>query len=132
MPVRASVKNPVDIGASGLFLAVDTLTALGREILASGEADALILHGMGRPGLLTDNSPVASRFFLDINKTIVREYAEMEKLFHIPVLIGSIYSFGECQMIQDLNQEGIRTFDRLDETAQILARMARYWGRRGS
>ncbi len=132
MPVRASVRNPVDIGASGLFLAVDALTALGREVLASGEVDALILHGMGRPGLIAEKEADPLRFFLEINKTVVRDYAEMEKTFGIPVMIGSVYSPGESQMVYDLNQEGIRIFDRLDETAQILSRMARYWDRRGA
>lgn len=130
MPVRASVRNPVDIGASGLFLAVDVLTALGREVLASGEVDALILHGIGRPGLLAEEEGDPLRFFLEINKTVVRDYVAMEKTFGIPVLIGSVYSPSESQMVHDLNQEGIRTFDRLDETAQILSRMARYWARR--
>jgi acyl-CoA synthetase (NDP forming) len=129
MPIRASVKNPVDIGASGLFTKPDILVALGREILESGEADALILHGLGRPGMLPEDSPDSLRFFLEINKNILREYAQMEKTFQTPVLIGSIYSPRESQLVFDLNQEGIRTYDRLDETAQILSRLARYWDR---
>jgi acyl-CoA synthetase (NDP forming) len=36
MPLRASTRNPVDLGASGLFFEVDTFIALGREILCSG------------------------------------------------------------------------------------------------
>ncbi len=131
MPIRASVRNPVDIGASGLFHDVNTLTGLGREILASGEVDALILHGLGRPGMLSEGLTDELRIFLEINKSIVREYAKMEKTFHIPVLIGSIYSTWESQAIFDLNQEGIRTYDRLDEIAQILSRMACYWNRAG-
>ena len=130
MPIRASVKNPVDIGASGLFQKVDTLTALGREILASGEVDALILHGLGRAGRLSEGIPDELRVYLEINKSIVRGYAEMEKTFNVPVLIGTIYSPGESQAVFDLNQEGIRTYDRLDETAQILSRLARYWDRK--
>ncbi len=129
MPVRASVRNPVDIGASGLFFSKDILTALGREILISGEADALILHGMGRPGMLSENAPERLRIFLEINKEIVRAYADMEKAFGLPVLIGSIYAPWESQVIHDLNEEGLRIYDRLDETAQILSRLYRYWHR---
>jgi len=132
MPLRASVRNPVDIGASGLFLAVDVLTALGREVLASGEVDALILHGMSRPGMLAEGEADEFRFLLEVNKAVVRDYAEKEKTFGIPVLIGSVYSPQESQMVHDLNQEGIRIFDRLDEIAQILSRLARYWDRRGA
>lgn len=129
MPLRASVKNPVDIGASGLFFSKEILTALGQEMLASGECDALILHGMGRPGMLSENAPERLRIFLEINKEIIRAYAEMEKTFGLPVLIGSIYAPWESQVVHDLNEEGIRIYDRLDETAQILSRLYRYWQR---
>jgi acetyltransferase len=130
MPVRASVKNPVDIGASGLFFDKQLLIGLGREILASGEADALILHGMGRPGMLDENAPPRLRIFLEINKEIVRGYTQLEKEFGVPILIGSIYAPGESQVTHDLNEEGIRVYDRLDEIAQILSRMHRYNSRR--
>ena len=132
MPVRASVKNPVDIGASGLFFNKELLIGLGREILASGEANALILHGMGRPGMLDDNAPERLRIFLEINKEVVRGYTRLEKDFAIPVLTGSIYAPGESQVTHDLNEEGIRTYDRLDEIAQILSRMHQYYARRSS
>jgi hypothetical protein len=132
MPIRASVKNPVDIGASGLFFNKELLIGLGQEILASGEANALILHGMGRPGMLDEHAPERLRLFLEINKEIVRGYVELEKDFGIPVLIGSIYAPGESQVTHDLNEEGIRIYDRLDEIAQILSRMYRYYSRRSS
>lgn len=127
MPIRASVKNPVDIGASGLFFDEQLLIGLGREILASGEANALILHGMGRPGMLEENASERLRMFLEINKAIVRGYAQLEKDFGIPVLIGSIYAPSESQVTHDLNEEGIRIYDRLDEIAQILSRLHRYY-----
>jgi acetate---CoA ligase (ADP-forming) subunit alpha len=130
MPIRASVKNPVDIGASGLFFDSQLLITMGREILQSGEADALILHGMGRPGMLDENAPHRLRIFLEINKEIVRGYVELEKEFGVPVLIGSIFSSNESQVTYDLNQEGIRVYDRLDEIAQILSRMYRYSSRK--
>jgi acyl-CoA synthetase (NDP forming) len=132
MPIRASVKNPVDIGASGLFFDKHLLIGLGRDILASGEANALILHGMGRPGMLDQNAPERLRIFLEINKEIVRGYTELEKDFAIPVLIGSIFAPGESQVTHDLIEEGIRIYDRLDEIAQILSRMYRYYSRRNS
>jgi acyl-CoA synthetase (NDP forming) len=132
MPVRASVKNPVDIGASGLFFDKELLLALGRNILTSGEADAIILHGMGRPGMLDENAPQRLQLFLEINKEIIRGYAAMEKEFGLPVFIGSIFAPWESQVIHDLNKEGIRIYDRLDETAQILSLMYRYRVRRQS
>lgn len=130
MPIRASVKNPVDIGASGLFFDKDLLVNLGREIVASGEVDAIILHGLGRPGMLDDEAPERLRIFLEINKQIIRGYTEIEKTFNIPVLIGSIYAPWESQVVFDLNEEGIRIYDRLDEIAQILSMVSLYWARR--
>jgi len=87
---------------------------------------------MGRPGMLDENAPDRLRIFLEINKEIVRGYAELEKAFGIPVLIGSIFSSNESQVTYDLNQEGIRVYDRLDEIAQILSRMHRYSSRKRS
>ncbi len=130
MPVRASVKNPVDIGASGLFFDKKLLLALGRNILTSGEPDAIILHGMGRPGMLDDDASERLRLFLEINKEIIRGYAAMEKELGLPVFIGSIYAPWESQVIHDLNKEGIRIYDRLDEIAQILSLMHQYRARR--
>ena len=126
MPVRASVKNPVDIGASGLFFDKELLFTLGRDILRSGEADAIILHGMARPGMLDKNPPERLRLFLEINKEIIRGYAGMEKEFGRPVFIGSIFAPWESQVIYDINKEGIRIYDRLDEIAQILSLMHRF------
>jgi len=130
MPVRASVKNPVDIGASGLFFDKKLLLALGRNILTSGEADAIILHGMARPGMLDENPPDRLRLFLEINKEIIRGYAGMEQELGFPVFIGSIFAPWESQVIYDLNKEGLRVYDRLDEIAQILSLMYRYRVRR--
>ena len=130
MPVRASVKNPVDIGASGLFFDKKLLLALGRNILTSGAADELILPGLGRPGMLDDDASERLRLFLEINKEIIRGYAAMEKELGLPVFIGSIYAPWESQVIHDLNKEGIRIYDRLDEIAQILSLMYQYRARR--
>ena len=85
---------------------------------------------MGRPGMLEEDAPERLRIFLDINKEIIRGYTAMEKEYGLPVFIGSIYTPWESQVVYDLNQEGIRIYDRLDEIAQILSMMHRYWARR--
>jgi len=127
MPLRASTRNPVDIGASGLFFEVDTFIALGREILCSGEVDALILHGMGRPGMLGKDAPPKLRLFLDINKRVIQGFNDLERETGLPVLIGSIFTPWESQVVYDLNERGIRIYNRLDETAQLLSLMYEYW-----
>jgi acyl-CoA synthetase (NDP forming) len=130
MPLRASTRNPVDLGASGLFFEVDTFIALGREVLCSGEVDALILHGMGRAGMLGKNAPPKVKLFLDTNKRIIQGFVDLEKETDLPVLIGSIFTPWESQIVCDLNEQGIRIYDRLDETARLLSLMYEYWKRR--
>lgn len=130
MPARASTRNPVDIGASGLFFSEDILLALGREIVLSGEVDALILHGMGRPGMLTEDAPNRLKLFLEINKRVVQGFHEFEKETGLPVLVGSIYTPWESQVVHDLNQRGIQVYNRLDEMAQLLSLLYKYWRKR--
>ncbi len=130
MPLRASTRNPVDIGASGLFFEVDTFIALGREILCSGEVDALILHGMSEPGMLGKEAPLRLTLFLDINKRVIQGFNDLEKETGLPVLIGSIFTPWESQVVYDVNEQGIRIYNRLDETAQLLSLLYRYWNRK--
>jgi acyl-CoA synthetase (NDP forming) len=127
MPSRASTRNPVDIGASGLFFEVDILVALGREILSSGEADALILHGLDRPGRIGKGTPSQVQLFLDINKQVIRQFSALERETGLPVLIGSHYAPWQSQVVYDLNEEGIRIYNRLDEISQLLSLMHDYW-----
>ena len=126
LPVRASTKNPVDWGASGLFGSVDILVGLARHILESGEVDALVAHGFGRPGLQDKDTPVEMKAFLEIEKQMMKGVQSLEKEMGIPVLIGSHHSIWESQAIFDLNKQGIRIYNRLDEIAQVLSLMLEY------
>jgi acyl-CoA synthetase (NDP forming) len=130
MPVRASTRNPVDVGASGLVLSVDNVINLGREILSSDEIDALIMHGMGTPGLHGQETPDGMRLFLELEKQIALGYHALEQETGCPVLIGSYYSHWESQAISDLNELGIRVYHRLDEIAQLLSLLYDNWRRR--
>jgi len=126
MPDRASVKNPLDFGASGQFLAVDFPTSLARAILASKEVDALILHGIGRPGMHSPATPEEWKIFLEIEKQQVKGICALEKEMGIPVLIGSHYNPWESQAISDLNKQGVRIYNRLHEIAWLLTAMHEY------
>ena len=130
MPPRASIRNPVDFGASGLFFSVDTPIALSREILSSGEVDALIVHGIGRAGMHTQDVTDEWRLFLDIAKQQIQGLNALEKKIGLPVLIGSHYNQWESQTVCDLNQQGIRIYNHLYETAQLLSLMRGYWSKR--
>lgn len=123
MPQRASVKNPVDIGAAGETALAEERVELGRVMLESGEVDALIIHGMGRPGMLTAEAPDELKIFINFEKKILRSFSELEKETDKPVFIGSHFSIWESQTVCDLNKEGIRIYDRLDVIAQLLSRM---------
>jgi acetyltransferase len=131
LPGRASTRNPVDIGASGLFREAGLMVQIGREILASGEADALVLHGVGRPGREVPGDRVeGSPSFVEVQERILKAYADLEKETHRPVLIGTHYTPWESQAVFTVNQLGIRTYHRLADIAQLLSCMVEYGHRR--
>ena len=123
MPERASTKNPVDVGAAGLIALAGKRNELGRLMLDSGEVDALILHGMGRVGMLTAETPDEMKQFFEFEKMSIRDFSGLEKETGKPVFIGTHFSIWESQVVCDLNKEGIRVYNRLDDIAQILSRM---------
>jgi len=50
----------------------------------------------------------------------------MERGYRLPVFIGSHYSPWESQAIHDLNQQGVRMYNRLHEIAWLMAAMSRH------
>ena len=121
----ASATNPVDFGASGKFTDTELLVSLAREILLSGEADALVLHGLGRTGKSKEVD-----FFYEIQKKQIICVADLEKEIGLPVIIGNHHSQWESQTVYELSQQGIRFYSRLDDIAAILSGMHDYWGNR--
>jgi len=126
---RASANNPVDFGASGKFLDTELLLSFAREILFSGEVDALVLHGFGRAGMEKKESK-ESDIFYDLQKEQIMQIADLEKEIGLPVIIGNHYSQWESQTIYDLNQQGIRIYNHLNDIAGVLAGMCDYWRNR--
>ncbi len=130
MPPRAYASNPVDIGAAGpMALPAERLVEIGRMIVASGEVDALILHGLGRADFIRNGPSTGMEISLEFEKQVMRGYAGLEQEFRKPVILGSYHSSWESQTISDLQDEGFRVLNRVDEIAQILSRMHQYWGR---
>ena len=130
MPPRASTRNPVDIGAAGVTaFSVERLVEMGRVVLASGEVDALILHGLGQAGFVRDGTPRGKEIFMELEKQAMRGYNGLQQEFGKPVILGSYHSSWESQAVSDLQSEGIRVHHRLEEIAQILFRMYEYWRR---
>jgi len=131
MPTRASTRNPVDIGASGLYLDISAMVAIGETMLASGEVDALVLHGLGRPGMSGPDTDDGARIFMEIEKQVIEGYHRLEKRYGRPVVIGNPFSIWESQVVADLNQNGIRTVSRIDDIAQVLRILSWAGTRRG-
>jgi len=129
MPERASTKNPVDVGAAGLISLAGKRNELGRLMLESGEVDALILHGMGRVGMLTAETSNEMKQFFEFEKMSIRDFSRLEEETGKPVFIGTPFNIWESQVVCDLNNEGIRIYNRLDEIAQTLSRMHTAWRR---
>jgi acyl-CoA synthetase (NDP forming) len=128
MPPRTSVSNPVDIGAAGpMALPAERLIEIGRVIVASGEVDALILHGLGRADFIRNDPPAGRRDSLDFEKQVMRGYDGLQQEFRKPVILGSHHSSWESQTVSELQGEGLRVLNRVDEIAQMLFRMDEYW-----
>lgn len=124
MPERASTKNPVDIGAAGIsyHLTPSNVVNMAREMLFSEELDGLIFHGLGRPGMAREREADRARgVFLNVEVSLMKEVQALEKETGKPVLLGCCLSPWESQAVCDLNLEGIRMYQRLDEMAWGLA-----------
>ncbi len=131
MPLRASTRNPVDVGAAGpLVLSVDALMEIGRAILESREVDALVLYGLGRPGRWNERMSPGRRLFLELEKEVMRVYDGLQKEMEKPVIVGCCLSPWESQAVMDLNAEGIRILHRLDDIAWVLSLLKEFWEKR--
>jgi acetate---CoA ligase (ADP-forming) subunit alpha len=130
MPERASTKNPVDFGASGIMTAEETLPAIARQIMASGDVDALIMHGLGRPSGAAGGDGKMQLIMSDAEKKMMREFTALEKELDMPVILGAHHVRWVCESIDALYEEGARFSHRLDETAQMLSLMNEYYLKR--
>ena len=127
MPKRASTRNPVDLGATGRWNEIDVTLSIGREITASGEVDALIMHGLGRPRMRRGKKPASQEAFLRTEKEIILGFSALEGQTGIPVVIGSHYSLWESPALSDVNSMGVRVYNDLHGIAQILSGMHRHY-----
>lgn len=126
-PERASIKNPIDMGAiAGPIPPTETVLLLGREILSSGEVDALIFHGIGGPGMHGESDPQKLMAHLEFEKSFVTAFQKLEQETEKPVLIGTHYSQWESQAVSDLNTAGIRTYNDILDIVHILSSMHKF------
>jgi len=121
IPLRASTRNPVDIGAAGSISSVELMQGIAREILNAGEVDALIMHGLGRPGAINESTPPEMEIYLEVGKKVISALQSLETELNMPVFIGSHYAPWESQLVWELNEQGIRVYNRLDEISLLLS-----------
>ena len=112
------------------MIAAKILPSVAKELAYSGEVDAIIVHGIGIPGMHNGSTSHEMGFFLEIEKQLIEGFTELEKKACMPILIGNHYSPWESQAIYDLNKKGIRTYNRIDDISCILKTMHQYWSRR--
>ena len=126
LPKRASVRNPVDFGASGRYGNAELLASIGRAILSSGEVDGLILHGIGRPVIPGSDCARSDSGDTEVEKAMICSFHEIEKDYDIPVTIACHYSRYESPAVNEAEQLGIRIYHRLDDVAEVLSGMHLY------
>lgn len=133
MPERASVRNPIDLGAAGMAsLPTELLMTLGRTVLSSGEVDAMVLHGLGAPLMPGDNPNLGlMKMYADFEKFMMKSVSSLQDEFSMPVLLGSHFNKYESQAIHDVYEEKLRVYIRLEEISQTLSRLYKYWRRKG-
>jgi hypothetical protein len=110
-----------------MALPAERLVEIGRVTIASGEVDALVLHGLGQVGFVRNETPDEWKIRLELEKQVMRGYDALQQEFRKPVILGSHLSPWESQTLSDLQGEGLRVFHRVDEIAQVLFRMYEYW-----
>ena len=126
MPYRASTENPVDIGAAATSLDMDAWGALVNALLEAEEIDAVIIHGIGQPGLKSESVPDAILKRREAEEEFLRMGVKLMKRYDKPLLIGNLMSPLESPTIKNLALDGIPAFTRLQDIADFLFLLLHY------
>lgn len=127
MPYRASTKNPVDIGAAGISLGMNARISIIEALLSDREIDAVVVHGFGQIGTESDILPEGIRKRQRDEEETLRRGVELMRRYDKPFVIGSLMSHFESPTIRNLVLEGIPSFTRLEEIADLLATLHHYY-----
>ncbi len=129
VPYRASTRNPVDFGAAGAALKKRPKLSIIESLLSSSEIDALIVHGYGMKGMGPNSRPWFAERQQE-EEEILRRSLEMMRVYNKPLLIGSHVSHFESATVQNLVQDEIPVFSRLQDMADCLWSLLLYYKRR--
>lgn len=125
MPYRASTRNPIDFGAAGFTLGPEARMSIMEALLSSTEIHALIYHGHGFGGVELDALPKWVGERRRDEEELLRKAVEMMRVYDKPFLIGCHMSHHESGTVQNLVQDGIPVFSRLQDMADCLFALRR-------
>ena len=130
MPYRASVKNPVDVGAAGISLDMDAWVSIVDALLSTESIDGLVVHGLGRIGVDFNALPDQMRDFQKVEEAFLRKTVEIMRTYEKPLVIGSVMSHHESLTVRNLLRDGILCFTRLADISNLLSMLLRFHQRR--
>jgi acyl-CoA synthetase (NDP forming) len=126
MPERASVRNPVDFGAAAGSVSLEARMQMVDMLLACETIGGVVVHGYGAPGFLPQDAPAFARQRLEEEKAMIRSVQALQETRRKPVVLASIMTPLESQVVRDMLTEGIRLQHRLDDVAAVMAALYDY------
>jgi len=126
MPVRASVRNPVDFGAAAGSVPLERRFQIVEMLLGCENIGGVVAHGYGTAGFLSDDAPAYIRLRAKDDKAMIRKLPALQETYQKPVLLATAMTPLESQVIGDMMAEGIRFQHCLDDVGAVLSAMYDY------
>ncbi len=109
--IRASVKNPVDIGASGTYTQ-DVYLRTARVLLKSNEIDCLIVTNLGENGLVVEEGH-------ELEDYIAQKLQEYEINYNKPILLFTILTSFDSKSVKNIESRG-PVYHRVNDLIETL------------
>lgn len=126
MPERASVRNPIDFGATAASITLEARLQIFNMLLACEDIGGVVAHGFGTSGFLSDDSPAFAHQRAEEDKEMIRSIQALQETYQKPVLLATAMTPLESQVIRDMVSEGIRFLHRIDDVAAIFSALYDY------
>lgn len=126
MPDRASVRNPLDIGAAHGALRSDHTKEMISVLARSTTIGGLVIHGFGKAGTIDEGSSEFERKSLEQDMELVRWAHKKQKEYQKPILFCSLLNQQQSSAVRIAVGEGIPFYERVDDVAAVLNCLAEY------
>ena len=126
MPDRASVRNPLDVGAAHGAVRTGDIKQIISMLIQSKTIGGIVIHGFGKAGTIDDRSSEYERTSLEQDMEMVRWAHRLQKEHHKPVLFCSLLNQEQSSAVRISVKEGIPFYERVDDVAAILNCLADY------